>query len=159
MTKQQIEITIIVVGVVLIGILLTHQFLMKKKPMSAATASVPTGAVTPGNNTPATEITFELPPLSEAVARKQKLGLQAPWGRNPFVLKSKVRTDQPQEEAPLSGLSVSAIVMKGNVGTAIVSGEIVRERDTLRGYRVVKIDTKGVVLEKGGETVVITYGK
>ena len=159
MTKQRIEIGIIVAGMILICVLLANQFLWKKKKVSAPVVGAPVGAEVLKAAKPAGEVKLELPPLSESVVKKQKLGLQAPWGRNPFILKSKERTDQPVQESTLSGLSISAILIKGNVGTAIVNGDIVHEGEMLRGCKVVKIDRQGVTLDKGGETVVIPYGK
>ena len=159
MTKQRIEIGIIVAGMILICVLLANQFLWKKKKVSMQGAGTPGGGEVLSVAKSAGEIKLELPPLSSDVVKKQKLGLQAPWGRNPFILKFKERNDQPAQESSLSGLGVSAIVIKDNIGTAIVNGEIVHEGETLRGCKVVKIDRQGVVLDKGGETVVIPYGK
>ena len=59
----------------------------------------------------------------------------------------------------MSGLWISAIIVKDGSGTAIVNGDITREGDLLRGYTVIKIRTTGLELQKGEEKVVIPYGK
>jgi hypothetical protein len=49
--------------------------------------------------------------------------------------------------------------MRGDEGTAIVSGEIVRQGDTLRGYKVLRVHSGGIELQKGEEKEVIPYAK
>ena len=156
MTKEQKQIAVILAGLSLIAISVGGRLFGKKAAPPAPAAGMQ--AATTGD---AQAVKFELPPLAEDIVKKQRLGARRPWGRNPFAVAS---TAMPKmEEAPpvssLAGLAISAIVLREGSGMAMVNDEIVRPGDTLRGYKVVKIDMSGIILEKEGEKVVIPYAK
>ncbi len=176
MTREQKQIVVIVAGLALMAVLFTHQWIaMKKKKAKGRTQAGTTvqsspGAVVPvpgvvsspaDSNSRAAAVKFDLPPLSAESAREQKMFNQKPWGRNPFALPASGDSIQKGENQPqpLSMLVISAVVMRDGTGMAVVNDEIVRPGDVLQGYKVVTITTKGIVLDKDGETVEIPYGK
>ena len=165
MSKEQKQIAVIAVGLVFIAVLAVMQFVVKKKPKEvnysaregdAVVTVLGAGVQTPGG---ASAVKFDLPPLPEDIAQKQKLGAQQPWGRNPFVLNAVVMEGDPAQDNPLSGLEVTAIVLREGTGMAVVGEDIVREGDKLRGYTVIKISDQGIELEKDGKKVVMPYVK
>lgn len=165
MSKEQKQIAVITAGLLLIGVLLAAQFLVKKKNGevnysagggAAVVTVIGAGAAASGGGT---AVRFDLPPLPEDIAQKQKLGAEQSWGRNPFVLNAVVTPGQPAQQSLLSGLEVTAIVLRDGVGMAVIGEDIVREGDKLRGYTVTKISSGGIELEKDGEKVVMPYVK
>ena len=159
MTKQQIQIGVIIFCLTVIAGVLGKQFLAKKNSKESAAAPGSPVASHVAGTKPAIEIKFELPALSREIVQRQALGVQAPWGRDPFVLKTKTTPQEAQRATPLVGVSISAIIMRGDVGMAMVNQEIVHLGDDFRGHKVVKIDRSGIVLEREGQQVIIPYAK
>ncbi len=155
MSKQQIQVGVIVLGLLLIAGIMGKQFL-GMRGMGEFLRTRAGDKMDSAQNPPAR---LELPPLPEIVVKKQRMGLSVPWGRNPFVVKSKTSGAGAPDATPLSGLIVSGVVTNGDQGMAIVNGEIVREGETFKGYDVTDIDNSGVQLEKDGEKVVIPYAQ
>ncbi len=160
--KEQAQIGVIVGCLIAIGLIVGRQMTVKKtKPVknSDTTSGVPSFAHA-REQQPAEVVKFELLPLSEEIVKKQHALAQGPWGRNPFVV---VSTRSPLQEgqcaSPLDGLSISAVVMNGDSGMALVGDQLIKSGDTLRGYKVTKVNMNGILLEKEGAKVSIPYGK
>ncbi len=160
--KEKVQIGVIVGCLITIGLIVGGQMTVKK------TKQAKSSGITPGmaslahapEQQPSEVIKFELLPLSEEVRKKQHMLAQGPWGRNPFVV---VSTKSPLEEglpsSPLDGLSINAIVMNGDSGMALVGDHLIKTGDTLRGYKVTRVNMNGILLEKEGSKVSIPYGK
>ncbi len=159
MTKQQIQIGVIILCLAIIAGVLGKQFLGKKSSRDSGALPAPQAAQTAGEAKPVVEIKLDLPALSRDIVQRQVLGLQTPWGRNPFVLKSKTPAQETRHVSPLLGVTISAVIMRGDVGMAMVNQEIMHQGDNFRGFKVVKIDTSGIVLEREGQKVTIPYAK
>ncbi len=155
MSKQRMQIGVIVMGLLLIAGIVGRQFLGKQGIGEFLRTRA--GDKTESAQSPPSRLV--LPPLPEIVVNKQRMGLSMPWGRNPFAVKSKSSGAGASDATPLSGLIVSGVVMNGDQGMAIVNGEIVREGETFKGYNVTDVDYSGVHLEKEGEKAVIPYAR
>ncbi len=157
MTKEQKQLTVIVVGLVVIAVVLFFN-LRKKEEKSGNSVSEETSVPAGEKATP--ETAESRPSVSPDIRRKQEAALAKPYGRDPFTLPSREpeivapKVVAPKvadpELAPIS-LSLRAIsIREGAAPMAVINNSIARVGDKIGDVEIVGIYKDHVLLKRGG---------
>jgi len=147
MAKDQIQITIIIVGLVGLAAIVTNNMKSKKIKQSVAQPDAASVVIDSG-----VKVTAKLPVADSNVLENQKKRAEAPWGRDPFS-SDTYKAGQVSSELKLQGISYR----KDNVGFAFINNEIVKQGDAIAGYEVEEVLKDKVLLKKGSQSFYLTF--
>jgi len=147
MAKDQIQITIIIVGLVGLAAIVTNNMKSKKIKQSVAQPDAASVVIDSG-----VKVTAKLPVADSNVLENQKKRAEAPWGRDPFS-SDTYKSGQVSSELKLQGISYR----QDNVGYAFINNEIVKQGDAIAGYEVEEVLKDRVLLKKGGQSFYLTF--
>lgn len=147
MTKDQVQITVIIVGLAVLGAVVMSNMKNKniKKPVAQPEAAAP--VIDSG-----VKVTAKLRLADSGVLENQKKRAEAPWGRDPFS-SDTYKSGQASSELKLQGISYR----KDNVGFAFINNEIVKKGDTIVDYEVEEVLKDRVLLKKGSQSFYLTF--
>lgn len=115
-------------------------------PVPAAVPAVPGPAPRPDR--------FEPAEVDERILEMQASIAEAPWERDPFRPPPVREEDRPVQD--LQDFELSGII-SGRM--AIINGEPVRVGDAYRGYRLSRAEQYRIILEKDGQTFILTISE
>jgi type II secretory pathway component PulC len=81
------------------------------------------------------------------------------WGTDPFRSRKVKRMPTRSVREPASSWTLSGIVMGGSKPMAIINSRGVSEGDEIDGARVIQIESRRVVIERGGERITLKVNK
>jgi hypothetical protein len=147
MTKDQTQITVIIIGVMVIAAIVANN--MKSKKIKKPVAQTEAASVVIDSGV---KVTAKLPAVDSNVLENQKKRAEAPWGRDPFS-SDTYKSGQVSSELKLQGISYR----KDNVGFAFINNEIVKQGDAIAGYEVEEVLKDKVLLKKGSQSFYLTF--
>ncbi len=97
---------------------------------------------------------------TQTAAQKQADQLQASlfsqWGSDPFVRKVVVKSRKKYKRKRVRPhFKLKAISYRADGSVALINDRIVKKGDVIQGYKVVKIETKKVILWNGKHRIVL----
>lgn len=147
MKKEQIQLSVIGVGLVLMAFFLVKNLNPPAKRQAAADAPAAAAA-------PVDAVVLPAPVNSrvrDKISALQLKRAESAWGRDPFWSVSD--STGKLNELELKGISFS----NNKKGYAFINDQIVSAGDTLAGYAVTRIEKDRVMLTRGAQTFFLTF--
>ena len=150
MTKEKIQLGVIIIGIPLLVFLLAGSFKRKKpaKPVSINLEQPPLIIADSENGN--SNLAEDVSNLLEI----QKKRAEGDWGRDPFSSGS-YDSGEFNSEFKLQGISYR----KDKVGFAFINNEILKKGDSISGYEVAEVLKDKVLLKKGGQSFYLVFSE
>ncbi len=79
------------------------------------------------------------------------------WGKDPFLRKEQIKTRKKvKKRRSRPHFKLKAISYRKDGSVALINDRIVKSGDIIKGYKVIKIDARKVILSNGKHRIVLT---